>query len=1193
MSSNDTTTMMTPTLTDNNNRRLSRLAMSSSPSLLLSSESTCHPISSPTPSYLFSASTSCLVSSANMCSASASPASPSHSHQIYRTISPAPTPLGLTAALSSNDTQTTTRCSQRSSDRDNINIAETSCSSALGVDVSDNVNHTYSCNLVLQSAVSLPLPSALCTTEKPSQQDEHQVIRARVNSSTASLVSLSLSSQGLRHISPGLSSLQQQQFFQHLAQQQQEEQPLQHHQGDSSQSQGTTLSISTFKSSLQTDEEFSPSSLSSSSSSSSSSSHYYSSSDEEPSSPVFNPYNSKAFYLFHQNNQINSESMVNLTASSMHIASPSESCSDFSSAFHSPSASTIWTSPSCNMRGPSISLSQQIASISEEHIGSQSQNKGKGIARAYHRYNQRRIDKASFDVLPREIRIHIFRYLSTFQLIRVSRVSRAWRGIAMDGSLWKTIDVTRYYKSIKDNQLRALGSAASNFLRCANFRGCVQLSDKSLTTIAERCPNIERLNLTGCRLITSKAIADACTNLPLLVHLDLAGLQSVNNFTLQTLAVYCRSLQILNLAWCKQISGSGLIKLTRSCQELQKLNVSGCPGLEDRYMPVIGMNMPKMKELCLNGCTSLTDRGLIGLLSGLSVTSSKKHRKWRMRKRMASSVRVSSLGHLLINQSSCNDDDSEDEEGDDIEKEGDSDKESDIDGNEDENDEGDSGEDATEVGSNNANAIPIQPLSSSSKNNSSQAGPEGLQARLVYLGLSQCRLLTQEALRAIGHLCSRHLRRLEISSCENFNDEGLIYLAQRCTHLRSLDLEDVTLLTDASLRAFALNLPRLERICLSYCENVTDQGVMHLLRPASNPTTLSTATAMMMNIESPSPYCPKLTHIELDNCLLITDRLLLEFANVLEERAVAALERRKEREKKREERGARIQQRKRKPMSPRQTQQEKDMDEVNQQTKTGLEPDQNTLQLAGPSSTVAADQASSSSPVNIPSHFQQSSAFAAGSPSSYSSSPLQPRSVLASTSLSDEIVVKKTRPGTRIMAPTRSFSDLSTSSTASLPLTWPAEGLTLRNANGNNNKKGGVARARRPIRPTMQVFDCRNITLEGVEAAKTRSPSLLIRSYYSWTHPSASGPAESSAFAGNSSSGSGGMSFFDGEGEGNADDEDADGGASNGDSSNTSLHHLQHMQQQIQSRRSSMLQRARSGLSRPVSAREPAQCCVM
>ncbi|KAF8984197.1 hypothetical protein BGZ46_008607 [Entomortierella lignicola] len=874
-------------------------------------------------------------------------------------------------------------------------------------------------------------------------------------------------------------------------------------------------------------------------------------------------------------------STVNDTESDMMSLPESPTSSNSSPAILSPSTSITWASPSAANQG-SLKPISHFASLSEH--GERSQNKGKGVMRAY-RYN-RRHGRACFDGLPREIKIHTFRYLSTFQLVRISRVSRSWRGLAMDGSLWKAIDAARYYKTIQDSQLRILGTAASGFLRYANFRGCAQLSGDSLSAIAEHCPNIERLNLTGCRSITSKSIDDVCMNMHLLVHLDLAGLHSVNNHTLQTMTVYCRSLQVLNLAWCKQISGSGLVKLTGSCQELRKLNISGCLNLEDRLMPMMGMNLPKLRELCLNGCSSLTDRGLIGLLSGLSVGSSKKHRKWRLKKRLSSSVRVSSLGHLLINQSSCNDDENEDDEEeqekDDTVKEEESDSESNA-------DEGAvDGEDGNDV----IDGSTAHPTSNTS-NQISQGNQDGLQARLVYLGLSQCRLLTHEALRAIGHLCGTHLRRLELSNCDNFGDEGLIYLAQHCSRLRLLDLEEVSLLTDASLRAFAMNLPKLERICLSYCENVTDQGIMRMLRPISNPTTTT-----IINADTASLYCRKLVHLELDNCLLITDRILLEFANVLEERAAASMERQKEREKKREERRERIRQKKRAAV-PRKISafQLDNKDEEENAPRSSCEHTEaehgQDAQATGPSSVAPAIDVSfiSSTPVNIPNRFRHIPAIA-GSTQSYSSSPLQPRSVLASTLLSEEIVIKKTRPGTRIMVPTRSTSTSSTASNTSLNL-WHPEPSSRRNSslvvNGNGVRR---AIAKKPIRPTIQVFDCRNITLRGVEAAQTRCSSLTIRSYYSWTHPSTSAPTTSATFGG-----SGATEGIDG-GEEEDDDEDGDSD-NNVNSSQTSLHHLQlqqqHLQQHLQNRNraSNLLRRARLGLINRTGGAHEVQCLIL
>ncbi|KAG0056588.1 hypothetical protein BGZ83_004370 [Gryganskiella cystojenkinii] len=819
---------------------------------------------------------------------------------------------------------------------------------------------------------------------------------------------------------------------------------------------------------------------------------------------------------------------------------------------------------------------------------------------------------------------------------------------------------------------------------------CVQLSADSLRAIAEHCPNVERLDLQGCRSVSSKSIADVCMNMPSLLHLDLSGLQTVNNYTLQAMAVYCRSLQVLNLAWCKQISGAGLSKLTRSCQDLRKLNVSGCAGLDDRWMPMMGMNLPKLREICLNGCGSLTDRGLIGFLSGLSVASSRKHRRWRMKKRMASSVRVSSLGHLLINPSSCNDDDDDDGVDEESESENENERDGDGDNDEMEDDENDSGNEHNSPTQSNGNSSQIPVFTSTTSTSSNSQATEGLQTKLVYLGLSNCRLLTTESLRAIGHHCGKNLRRLELSGCENIGDEGLSIMAQHCRELRLLDLEDVTLLTDISLRAFGMNLSKLERICLSYCENVTDQGIQRMIRPAPNPTTLSTATQAMMltNPEIAKMCCNRLTHIELDNCLLITDRILLEFANVIEERKAAALERARERERKREERRERIRQKARKVYYPSSSS-PLAYEHALQESSSPMDADEILhYQQEGSCSALATAAASSSSfissaPVNIPARFRQhhrpmpmpihaSVASLAGPPSisSCSSSPLQPRSVLASTFMSGEIVLKKTRPGMRIMGPCRSSSLTlpasslgggASSSMSSLPF-WPpsssnlqATSLTRANTlpgyssrrNGERantlaalaNSVGWRRRRVRLIRPTLQVFDCRNITLEGVEAAQATCPTLAIKSYYSWSHPSTATTVAAtalsplthaaggflSAFGGGSGVGSSGgldgdesglLEFYVDEDE---EDLDEDGNSSyhpglgSGTSSSvsvvnesqTSLHHLQlqhqHLQQQQQqqqqllsrrSRAARLLYRARLSLLGRAGGQDP-QCSIL
>ncbi|KAF9982622.1 hypothetical protein BGZ75_005919 [Mortierella antarctica] len=126
----------------------------------------------------------------------------------------------------------------------------------------------------------------------------------------------------------------------------------------------------------------------------------------------------------------------------------------------------------------------------------------------------------------------------------------------------------------------------------------------------------------------------------------------------------------------------------------------------------------------------------------------------------------------------------------------------------------------------------------------------------------------------------------------------------------------------------------------------------------------------------------------------------------------------------------------------------------------------------------------------------------------------------------------------------------------------------------------------------MQVFDCRNITLEGVEAAQERCPTLAIKSYYSLTHPSTAAPASTMFGSGGAMDDLGGLG--DGDEDEDEDDEDDDGSVShghgggghgrNGNNSQTSLHHLQmqhqYLQQQLEqrSRASQLFHRARMGL---------------
>jgi len=69
-----------------------------------------------------------------------------------------------------------------------------------------------------------------------------------------------------------------------------------------------------------------------------------------------------------------------------------------------------------------------------------------------------------------------------------------------------------------------------------------------------------------------------------------------------------------------------------------------------------------------------------------------------------------------------------------------------------------------------------------------------------------------------------------------------------------MDLEECVLITDSALNYLASGCPRLEKLSLSHCELITDEGIRHVgVSPCS---------------------AEHLAVLELDNCPLITDAAL-------------------------------------------------------------------------------------------------------------------------------------------------------------------------------------------------------------------------------------------------------------------------------------------------------------------------------
>ena len=98
--------------------------------------------------------------------------------------------------------------------------------------------------------------------------------------------------------------------------------------------------------------------------------------------------------------------------------------------------------------------------------------------------------------------------------------------------------------------------------------------------------------------------------------------------------------------------------------------------------------------------------------------------------------------------------------------------------------------------------------------------------RLRNLVLAKCRHITDRAVSSICKL-GKNLHYIHLGHCANLSDNAVIALVKACNRIRYIDLACCSRLTDASVQHLA-TLPKLRRIGLVKCQNLSDQSIIAL-----------------------------------------------------------------------------------------------------------------------------------------------------------------------------------------------------------------------------------------------------------------------------------------------------------------------------------------------------------------------------
>ncbi|KAH8830366.1 hypothetical protein DL96DRAFT_1592615 [Flagelloscypha sp. PMI_526] len=412
-------------------------------------------------------------------------------------------------------------------------------------------------------------------------------------------------------------------------------------------------------------------------------------------------------------------------------------------------------------------------------------------------------------MLPPELLIHILRHLHAARdLFTCLGVCREWCQCAVE-LLWHKPVFTKFDTLAK--MTRLLASPVQSFtyalfVRRLNFLSLGKtLRDEPFYTIAN-CSRLERLTLVNCDHLTPNSLIKVLPSFPTLVAVDLSGVTSTPDAAIVGLAVSARRLQGINLTGCKDVTDVGILALAHNCPLLRRVKLSGLARITDEPISDLAKHCPLLLEIDLNKCLLITDIAIRDIW-----TYSTHMREMRLAhcSELTDSAFPSHLTQthddLGVNPFTNPSHGQQRPADDDL---------------------------PPLIIQRSFEHLRMLDLTACAL--VTDDGIQGIIShapKIRHLVLSKCSLLTDRALDSICTL-GRHLHYLHIGHASRITDKSVRNLARSCTRLRYVDFaskHNCTLLTDMSVFELA-GLTKLRRIGLVRVNRLTDEAIYALAR---------------------------------------------------------------------------------------------------------------------------------------------------------------------------------------------------------------------------------------------------------------------------------------------------------------------------------------------------------------------------
>ncbi|KAF3795745.1 F-box/LRR-repeat protein 3 [Nymphaea thermarum] len=431
------------------------------------------------------------------------------------------------------------------------------------------------------------------------------------------------------------------------------------------------------------------------------------------------------------------------------------------------------------------------------------------------------LEHLDLSVCPRLTNEVIYRVRS--DLLRSVNLSRATRidcrgleALANRCPNLEEIDLS-YCCRFSDSEAAALSFAPN--LRRVTLVKCLKITDIGLVRIAVGCSKLCLLNLKWCRLITDLGVEFVVTKCKDLTFLDISYL-SVTNKCLRSIAC-ANKLEVLTMVGCMMVDDNGLNCLRNRGSSLQKIDVSRCRNISTLGVISFLKGNKRVQELGAGYCLNDFTCQLLSKMTDLKYLTAIRLDAWELYPEFLGNISRNCQCLSEIGLSKC--------------------------------------AGVTDEGINN--------LTEHCKD-------------LRVLDITCCHELTDAALAAIAHSC-KNLRCLKMESCGLFTEKGLEKIGADRSFLHELDLTDCSI-DDVSLKHIS-KCRELQILKLGLCIDISDKGIACIGSSCKDLQELDLYRCVGISddgLAALATGCKKLERINICYCIEITDIGLKHIANL-------------------------------------------------------------------------------------------------------------------------------------------------------------------------------------------------------------------------------------------------------------------------------------------------------------------------